>query len=267
MDIKSIIIASVVVAAVGLIIAVLLSVAEKVFHVEVDEKEIKVREALAGNNCGACGYAGCDALAKAIAKGEAPVNACPPAGKKGAEKIAEIMGAQAGEFIRQTAFVKCSGTCEVRHQKFNYYGTRTCTSASVAPGGGERSCQYGCMGYGSCADVCDNQAIRIINGKAVVDEELCIACGKCVKACPLSLIEIVPYDSKFRVQCSNKQRGKVVKDNCQAGCIGCGMCERNCPNDAVKVIDNVAKIDYNKCTECGLCAQKCPTKVIKEFIN
>ena len=50
MDIKSIIIASVVVAAVGLIIAVLLSVAEKVFHVEVDEKEIKVREALAGNN-------------------------------------------------------------------------------------------------------------------------------------------------------------------------------------------------------------------------
>lgn len=86
MDIKSIIIASVVVAAVGLIIAVLLSVAEKVFHVEVDEKEIKVREALAGNNCGACGYAGCDALAKAIAKGEAPVNACPPAGKKGAEK-------------------------------------------------------------------------------------------------------------------------------------------------------------------------------------
>ena len=143
MDIKSIIIASVVVAAVGLIIAVLLSVAEKVFHVEVDEKEIKVREALAGNNCGACGYAGCDALAKAIAKGEAPVNACPPAGKKGAEKIAEIMGAQAGEFVRQTAFVKCSGTCEVRHQKFNYYGTRTCTSASVAPGGGERSCQYG----------------------------------------------------------------------------------------------------------------------------
>ena len=63
------------------------------------------------------------------------------------------------------------------------------------------------------------------------------------------------------------KRGKVVKDNCQAGCIGCGMCERNCPNDAVKVIDNVAKIDYNKCTECGLCAQKCPTKVIKEFIN
>ena len=149
MEIKNIIIASAVVAIVGLIIAILLSVAEKIFHVEVDEKEIKIRQALAGNNCGACGYAGCDALAKAIAKGEAPVNACPPAGKSGADKIAEIMGTQAGDYVRQTAFVKCSGTCEVRHQKYNYYGTRTCTSASVTPGGGERSCQYGCMGYGS----------------------------------------------------------------------------------------------------------------------
>lgn len=73
MEIKNIIIASAVVAIVGLIIAILLSVAEKIFHVEVDEKEIKIRQALAGNNCGACGYAGCDALAKAIAKGEAPI--------------------------------------------------------------------------------------------------------------------------------------------------------------------------------------------------
>ena len=55
MEIKNIIIASAVVAIVGLIIAILLSVAEKIFHVEVDEKEIKVRQALAGNNCGACG--------------------------------------------------------------------------------------------------------------------------------------------------------------------------------------------------------------------
>lgn len=68
MEIKNIIIASAVVAIVGLIIAILLSVAEKIFHVEVDEKEIKIRQALAGNNCGACGYAGCDALAKQLPK-------------------------------------------------------------------------------------------------------------------------------------------------------------------------------------------------------
>ena len=44
-------------------------------HVAVDEKAIAVRECLPGNNCGACGYAGCDAVAAAIAAGEAPVNA------------------------------------------------------------------------------------------------------------------------------------------------------------------------------------------------
>ena len=66
MDIKNILIATVVVAAVGVAIAVLLSLAEKLFHVEVDEKEIAVRECLAGNNCGACGYAGCDALVPGV---------------------------------------------------------------------------------------------------------------------------------------------------------------------------------------------------------
>lgn len=265
MDFKNILIATAIVAAVGIVIAILLSIAEKVFHVDVDEKEVAIRECLAGNNCGACGYAGCDALAKAIAKGEAPVNGCPPAGKTGADKIAAIMGTEAGEFVRQTAYVKCSGTCDKRSPKYNYFGIKTCTSELIAPGNGNRSCAYGCLGYGSCADVCDQKAIRIINGVAVVDSELCVACGKCVNACPKHLIELVPYESKYRVQCTNGQKGKVVRTNCAAGCIACGICERNCPNDAIKVIDNIAVIDYDKCTACGLCAEKCPSKVIKVF--
>ena len=72
MSLHNILIATGIVAAVGLIIAIVLSIAEKAFHVDVDEKEVAVRECLAGNNCGACGYAGCDALAKAIAQGAAP---------------------------------------------------------------------------------------------------------------------------------------------------------------------------------------------------
>ena len=99
--------AAAVIGVTGLLIGLLLGFAAKAFAVPVDEKEIAVREFLPGNNCGGCGFAGCDALAKAIGKGEAPINACPPAGKSGAEKIAEIMGAEAGEFIRQTAYVKC----------------------------------------------------------------------------------------------------------------------------------------------------------------
>ena len=77
MNIGAIIAATVLVAAVGLFIGVFLGVAGKKFAVEVDEKEVAVREALPGNNCGGCGYPGCDGLAAAIAKGEAPVNVFP----------------------------------------------------------------------------------------------------------------------------------------------------------------------------------------------
>ena len=77
MDMNSIIIAAVVIAAVGIIVGVGLGLFGAKFKVEVDEKEAAVREELPGNNCGGCGYPGCDGLAKAIAEGKAPVNACP----------------------------------------------------------------------------------------------------------------------------------------------------------------------------------------------
>lgn len=80
MDVMAIVIATAVVAVIGLIVGLGLGLFGEKFKVEVDEKEMAVREELPGNNCGGCGYAGCDALAKAIAAGEAPVNACPVGG-------------------------------------------------------------------------------------------------------------------------------------------------------------------------------------------
>ncbi len=71
MDMNSIIIATVVIAAVGIIVGVGLGLFGAKFKVEVDEKEAAVREELPGNNCGGCGYPGCDGLAKAIAEGKA----------------------------------------------------------------------------------------------------------------------------------------------------------------------------------------------------
>ena len=91
MDFNEIAIAVGIVCAISVIIGLALGIAEKIFHVEVDEKEEQVRDALPGSNCGGCGYAGCDTLAKAIAKGDAAVSACPVGGKPTAEKIAEIL--------------------------------------------------------------------------------------------------------------------------------------------------------------------------------
>lgn len=265
MNFSEIIIAVVALCIIALVIGIVLSIAEKIFHVEVNENEEKIREELPGSNCGGCGYAGCDSLAKAIANGEAPVTACPVGGEPVAKKIAAIMGQEIGEMKRMVAYVKCDGTSEKRQQDYNYIGVDSCVYAAKMPGSSPYACKYGCLGYGSCAKVCPERAIRIIDRKAVVDEELCIACGQCLKICPHNLIELVPADSKYRVQCSSLARGKDVTSACTAGCIGCGICAKNCPSDAIIFENNIAKIDYSKCTHCGLCEEKCPRKIIKVY--
>ena len=263
MNIMGLVGAAVVVGLVGLVIGVLLGIASEKFKVEVDEKELLVRAELPGNNCGGCGFPGCDGLAKAIAQGEAGVGDCPVGGPAAAAKIAEIMGIEAPSADnKKVAFVKCAGTCDKTKVQYKYYGSNDCKRAAVAPGGGEKACAYGCMGYGSCVTVCEFDAIHVIDGIAVADPEKCVACGKCVEACPNDLIELIPYKSKFRVVCNSHEKGKDVRAKCEAGCIGCTLCTKECPFDAISMVDNLAVIDYTKCKNCSKCAKKCPAKVI-----
>ncbi len=259
---SGLILAAVVIGAIGIIIGVLLGIASEKFKVEVDEREILVRAELPGNNCGGCGYPGCDGLANAIANGQAPVSGCPVGGAAVADKIAAIMGVESGGSVKKVAFVKCKGTCDKTRVQYNYYGLDDCRKVSVVPGAGEKACVYGCMGYGSCVKACEFDAIHVVDGVALVDKEKCVACGKCVAACPNHLIELVPYDAKHLVQCSSHDKGKDVKAKCDNGCIGCTLCTKQCDSGAIHMDNNVAVIDYEKCTNCGKCAVKCPAKVI-----
>jgi len=217
---------------------------------------------LPGANCGGCGYAGCDALAEAISKGEAPVNGCPVGGAEKAAQIGEIMGVSAGDSVKMVAYVKCAGTCEKAGIKANYYGISDCKRAAAIPGRGDKACSFGCMGLGSCVSACQFDAIHVKGGIAVVNKDNCVACGKCIEECPNGLIELVPYEAKWAVSCSNKDKGPAVMKVCDTGCIGCGICAKTCNFDAITVENNVAHIDQSKCKGCGLCAQKCPKKVI-----
>ncbi|MDE6186136.1 MAG: RnfABCDGE type electron transport complex subunit B, partial [Lachnospiraceae bacterium] len=100
MSITGVLTAVVVVGGVGLFIGLFLGIAAIQFKVEVDEKEEAVLAALPGNNCGGCGFPGCSGLAAAIAKGEAPVNACPVGGEAVGKVIAGIVGVEASETTR-----------------------------------------------------------------------------------------------------------------------------------------------------------------------
>lgn len=262
MDMMGILTAAAVVGIVGIFIGLFLGIAGIVFKVEVDEREEAVLNVLPGNNCGGCGYAGCSGLATAIAKGEAPVNACPVGGDAVGKQIAEIMGVEAGDSKRMVAFVQCQGDCEKTHDDYEYVGIEDCGMLAFVPNGGPKSCNYGCLGYGSCVKACPFDAIHVVNGVAVVDREACKACGKCVATCPKNLISMVPYDASYMVACSSLDKGPITMKACTVGCIGCGICVKNCPAGAVTVENFNASIDAGKCTGCGTCAEKCPKKAI-----
>ena len=110
MNTVGIVTAVAIVGGVGLLISIFLSFFGNLFKVEVDEKEEAVLAALPGNNCGGCGYPGCSGLASAIVEGKAKVNACPVGGEPVGKKIASIMGVDAQDSVRMTAFVKCQVT-------------------------------------------------------------------------------------------------------------------------------------------------------------
>jgi electron transport complex protein RnfB len=264
MDINNLIYPAITIGGMGLIFGVVLGYANKKFHVPVDPKIPLVRAALPSANCGACGYAGCDAYAAAVVEGGTPLNACTPGGSATADAIGEILGVCVETANRQVAFVKCKGTCSVAKERYVYDGILDCRQAVIAPGGGPKACTDGCMGFASCVRACEYNAIHIIDGVAVVYNDNCVACGACIKVCPKDLIEYVPATQEVLIECNSKSKGKTVKEDCEVGCIACTLCVRACPEGAIVMNNNLAVIDFEKCTHCGLCAAKCPTKVISK---
>lgn len=262
---NGIVLAIVAVSVIGLISAVVLSVASKFMAVPVDERFGPVRECLPGANCGACGYAGCDAYAQALISGdESRPNLCVPGGADSAKGIGGLLGLEAGDVKPMIAVVKCNGTCENTADKEDYQSVNSCKAAKLFFGG-KGTCTFGCMGLGDCAKVCPQDAISIINGVAQVDPISCIGCGLCAKTCPNGVIEVIPADFKVRVMCNNKQKGAAAMKACKASCIGCMKCVKTCQHEAITVVDNLAHIDQDKCTGCGECAEACPKKCIHVF--
>lgn len=252
------------VAALGAVAAVfglILAFADKKFYVETDERVAKVRECLGGANCGACGFAGCDAFAQAVVDGKADPSGCAPAGAKGVAKIAAIMGVEAKADAPKVARVLCNGELGIAKHKFDYVGVRSCrVAASIA--GGPKLCPYACVGLGDCELACKFGAISIVNDLARVDAHKCVACGACEKACPRSVIKLLPVESTVTVRCQNSETGRIAREMCMKACIGCKLCERQCEYDAIHVQNGFACIDPDKCTRCGKCAEKCPAGCI-----
>ena len=180
-----------IIGAIGLLFGAILAFASILFKVEKDERIDLISEILPGANCGGCGYAGCSALAQSIVENGARISKCNLITNEQAAQIAEIMGVDAGTIVSKKAFVTCKGTCDACSYKCEIFGIDDCYTASQL-GTGPKSCEFGCMGLGSCVKVCSENAISIVDGIAHIDEEKCIGCGKCAGVCPKKVIQIIP---------------------------------------------------------------------------
>lgn len=263
MDWGLVILAIAVMMGAGLLMGILLALASIRFHVEVDPLVGKVRAALPGSNCGACGLPGCDAAAQAIVDQTVSYDACVSGGHGVKDAIAALLGVEAGEQAEPLVTVlRCQGGRGKVQLRYRYDGVASCHAANLVAGG-PLACCYGCLGFGDCKKACPFDAISMgEEGLPLIDLDLCTRCGICISACPRNIIAFLPESSPVAVLCVSGAMGKVTRKACSVGCIGCKACERVCEPEAVVVTDNLAVIDFQKCTGCGKCVEKCPTKCL-----
>jgi Na+-translocating ferredoxin:NAD+ oxidoreductase subunit B len=256
-------------ASLGIIASVVLYMVAQKFKVVEDPRIDLVAEKLPGANCGGCGYAGCRALAEQIVRTESfeGVN-CPPGGNEAIAEIASVLGLEATQQEPTIAVIRCSGSHENAPRKNIYQGAASCAFVHSLYAG-ESGCPNGCLGCGDCVRSCDFDAMYMDENTGLpVVKDNCVSCGACVKACPRNIIEIRKRGKKDRriyVSCINQEKGALARKNCQVACIGCQKCVKECKFEAIIFANNLAYIDYNKCTLCRKCPPVCPTNAIHEL--
>ena len=165
----TIIVPTAIVTGMGLIAAVILTVASKLMYVPVDERVAAIREVLPGANCGACGFAGCDDYAAAFTDNPGlSCSLCPVGGASVASQIAGIMGEEASAAEPQVAMVMCQGSFGVTREIMEDDRITSCKEAKMFYGG-QWACRFGCLGLGDCYNVCKFDAITVDNGVAKIN--------------------------------------------------------------------------------------------------
>lgn len=266
-----IVIALLVLGVTGLIGSAVLYMVAKKFYVYEDPRVGEVEEVLPGANCGGCGFPGCHGMADACVKASSLDGLlCPVGGAETMSKIASILGMEAAASDPKVAVVRCAGDTCSRPKTANYDGAKSCAVAA-ATFAGETGCAFGCIGLGDCVSACQFDAIKMNSetGLPEVDNDKCVACGACQKACPKMVIQVrkksaMPKGAEKRVwvSCVNKDKGAVAMKACKNACIGCGKCAKTCKFEAITVEGNLAFIDSDKCKACGMCVAECPTGAI-----
>ncbi|MDE6494140.1 MAG: RnfABCDGE type electron transport complex subunit B [Bacteroidales bacterium] len=261
-DSTTLIYAIVLLAALGLVLALILYLVAQKFKVEEDPRIDQVADALPGANCGACGKAGCRDMAVQIVKDPA-YTGCPVCNEENVARIAEILGRVPEKKDPMIAVLRCKGGKINTEGKVRFEGLPSCSYANSVLTT-ESGCPFGCIGFGDCTAVCAFDALHInpLTGLPETDPDKCTACGACTKACPRGILEIRKRrdeEGRVYVGCMNKQKGVYSAKVCKVSCIGCGKCVKTCPQNAITLENNLAYVNDALCISCQACVEACPT--------
>ncbi len=217
----------------GLICAAGLGVASRVFYVEEDPRIAEVEAVLPGANCGGCGFPGCAAAAEAMVKGEVPADTCVAGGPAVAAKVAEVLGVSVELKEPELAEQRCHGGVRAE-ERYAYNGMPDCRAAWLLFGG-QKECEIGCLGFGSCVRACRFGAIRMgSHGLPIFNPDKCVGCGACAETCPKGIITLISTTTRLL--------HLNTTDECLA------PCRQRCPAqiDIPSYIDAIRRGEYEE---------------------
>jgi electron transport complex protein RnfB len=150
----------------GLLIGIGLSIAARRWQDHSDTMIERINKLLPQTQCEQCGHPGCRPYARAIARGEADINRCPPGGDTTIRALADLLGKQVKALDSSCGEHKAPLLAVIDEQR--------------------------CIGCTLCIQACPVDAIAgAAKWMHTVIAAECTGCELCLPPCPVDCIDLV----------------------------------------------------------------------------
>lgn len=168
---------------------------------------------------------------------------------------------------RLTAVLACASPPARNRPRFRSLKRDSCRDLQLVHGG-ERSCEWACLGEGDCADACPEDAIRMVDGLPKIDGSACTGCGDCLPACPRQILALIPADAQLTVACASSESHSLRAARCETGCTDSRGCLGGAHLPAGLVLEEEGRrmIDYTRSANLLPLKALCPNSIFRDRI-